>query len=182
MDQLRLIAWMLLNVLIASLALLTNHRVRSLLVRVVGPRLRGALRRLNLVADPDDGPGELWTALYRERLVGHVARVRRFVATDEAMSATRQIGNRIALARLLRDLDELPAGDLLPDLLIDRPIQTWNPVERPAPGPARDRSWLPAPRYSPEPMVFGSRTDDAFAPAETRGRSRVEVLEIGWGH
>lgn len=182
MDQFRLVDWVLFNVLIVALALLTSHRVRSLLVRVAGPWVRRALRQVGLVDDAVEVPSELWTAMYRERLVGHVARLRRLVETDEAMSATRQIGNRMALARLLRDLDELPAADLLPDLLADRPIQTWNPVERPVPGPARDRSWLPAPRYSPEPTFFGARTDDAFALADTRGRSRVEVLEIGWGH
>jgi uncharacterized protein YhdP len=55
---------------------------------------------------------ELWAVRRRQELTDSVVRLRRIIATDESMSATRQIANRIAYRGLLRDLESIP--DVLP--------------------------------------------------------------------
>jgi hypothetical protein len=55
---------------------------------------------------------ELWAVQRRQQLTAHIQRLRRIIATDESMSATRQIANRIAYRGLLRDLESIP--DVVP--------------------------------------------------------------------
>jgi hypothetical protein len=52
---------------------------------------------------------ELSLIVRRQQLTAHIARLRRILATDESMSATRQIANRLAYRWLLRELDRTPA-------------------------------------------------------------------------
>lgn len=78
--------------------------------------LGDALERLGAEEeDPDDQVDEFghfpttWHVLTRrERLVADLARVQRLLATDIGMSATRQLGNRLAHDQLLRELRETP--------------------------------------------------------------------------
>jgi hypothetical protein len=77
--------------------------------RRLGPRLTGVLERAVERCRPVDEPDPLAEALRAqiryEKLVADVQRLRRLVATDMAMSAVRQIGNRIAYASLLEELE-----------------------------------------------------------------------------
>ena len=49
---------------------------------------------------------DLAKALRREKLRADVRRLERILATDESMSACRQLGNRIAYDWLIRELDK----------------------------------------------------------------------------
>jgi hypothetical protein len=115
---------------------------------------------------PEDEPGasgddfdrfpDRWSALIRrDRLVADVQRLQRIVATDMGMSATRQLGNRLAYDQLLRELREiadLPAA--VPAVALTGPDRWSVPASVPARGPATGSDWRPL--------------------------GKVETLEIGW--
>lgn len=109
-----LIAASLFLGLVVTARLLTTRPA----VRVLGPRVRRLGRwawdRLNPEEEVDPDVAELRLIQRRQQLDVHLARVRRLVATDEAMSATRQIGNRLAYAGLLREIARLPDPDPAP--------------------------------------------------------------------
>ncbi len=142
-------------VVFVGVVLISSSRVRAHL----GPHLaRAGLRaliRLELVRDPDLAPDPLWFARRRRQLCADVARLERLVTTDTWMSATRQLGNRIALRQLLLELD------LTPDVNVTA-------LGYEAAGFSH-ASALPA--WSTD---LDHRDDD-------RRVSAVEILEIGWG-
>jgi hypothetical protein len=106
--------------------------------------------------------------LRREKLIADVQRLRRLVATDMAMSATRQLGNRIAYASLVAELEAMR----------DAPAPyAASPYTAAAVGLAAAAS-VPASRWqddlvltAPAPRLLG-RDDGQRAPA-------VEVLDLG---
>jgi hypothetical protein len=102
-------------------------------------------------ADPDED--ELWQVERRRKLCADLRRVEHLLATDSWMSATRQLGNRIAYHRLVDDLRHTPV--VLPT--ISQTFGSWD--ESTIEPPSR---WLTNAGYSPQPPT-------------------VEVLEIGWG-
>lgn len=102
-------------------------------------------------ADPDED--ELWQVERRRKLCADLRRVEHLLATDSWMSATRQLGNRIAYHRLVDDLRHTPV--VLPT--ISETFGSWD--ESAIAPPSR---WLTNAGYSPQPPT-------------------VEVLEIGWG-
>lgn len=77
--------------------------------RRVGPRITGllerAVERCRPVEEPDPLAEALRAQIRYEKLVADVQRLRRLVATDMGKSAVRQIGNRIAYASLLQELE-----------------------------------------------------------------------------
>ena len=81
-------------------------------VRVLAPRLRRlgewASDRMNRPEEIDPEAEEMALYLRRQRLVAQLDRVRRLLPVDEHMSATRQLGNRLAYDSLLADLAGLP--------------------------------------------------------------------------
>jgi hypothetical protein len=101
-------------------------------------------------ADPDEA--ELWQVERRRKLSADLRRVEHLLATDTWMSATRQLGNRIAYHRLVDDLRHMPV--MLPT--ISQTFGTWD--ESAFETPSR---WLPNAGYSAQPP-------------------KVEILEIGW--
>ncbi|MFP5282658.1 MAG: hypothetical protein ACLGIF_04320, partial [Actinomycetes bacterium] len=72
--------------------------VAARLGHLVGP----ALDRFRDQAEPAVDE-DLAEALHKERLRSDLLRLRRLLATDMSMSATRQQGNRLAYARLLEE-------------------------------------------------------------------------------
>jgi hypothetical protein len=117
------IAWSALFGLVLVARLLTTR----VALRLLGPRLRRLvvwwMARPRPRSEADAEFDELWAVQRRQQLTDGVVRLRRIIATDESMSATRQIANRIAYRELLRDLENLP--DVLPwmpydDALISR--------------------------------------------------------------
>ena len=160
----------LLALLVVVLALVGLHLVltdREAIRRRLGRRLVARLERLAEQLHPEEEPDPLVEALRaqlrREKLVADVQRLRRLVAHDAGMSATRQLGNRIAYASLVAELEAL----------------------REAPSPFAAVSGLPVAASVPA----GSRwTDELVLSAPLAHRSRfddgqrapaVEVLELG---
>jgi hypothetical protein len=84
--------------------------LRFALIRgVIGRWLRPVGERLAEWVNPpppfDPVADDLAKALRRERLQADVRRLQHLLATDEWMSATRQMGNRLAYDWLVRELD-----------------------------------------------------------------------------
>lgn len=80
--------------------------------RLLGPlfrRLRDwAAARWERPEEVDPEAEELAIFLRRQRLNAHLERVRRILRDDEWMSATRQVGNRLAYASLVAELARTP--------------------------------------------------------------------------
>ena len=75
--------------------------------------------------EPDEQVLQRWALARLDELERHLARVRQLVVSDDDMSATRQLGNRIALERLL--VDAAAAFDAAPDRVDDPPRPAWRP-------------------------------------------------------
>jgi hypothetical protein len=118
-------------------------------------RLGGAiLQRLSRPDDVDQEADELWRAARRQQLCADLRRVEHLIATDTWMSATRQLGNRLAYEQLLDDLKHTP--DVLPVI----------------PGMNEINSWTPA-TATAQPAT----PDTGYGP---RNAPKIEILEIGW--
>ena len=108
MDLDQLGGWLLVIGLFIGLPLLSRRSVR----RFIGPPMirlgSWALERLRPGGDPDEEADDLSKVLRRQQLCAEVHRLQRILATDESMSATRQIANRLAYRQLLRDLGNTP--------------------------------------------------------------------------
>jgi hypothetical protein len=106
-DVAQLVGW-----LVVALAIILFARISVDLEgtkRRLGPRVMGLIERgverCRPVEEPDPLAEALRAQIRYEKLLADVQRLRRLVATDMAMSATRQIGNRIAYASLLQELE-----------------------------------------------------------------------------
>ena len=121
--------------------------------------------RLNPVEEPDAATLELWDALRRQRLQRDLERVRRLIADDSWMSATRQVGNRLAHEQLLAEIADLGPAPAL------QAAVGWGPSSGPAPASA------PVPVAGPAPVVATSRLAGPAHPSSPY----VEVLELGPG-
>jgi hypothetical protein len=118
-------------------------------------RLGGALvDRLSRPGDPDQEAVELSQVLRRQRLCADLRRVEHLIATDTWMSATRQLGNRLAYEQLVDDLKHTP--DVLPAIPGMSEINNWTTSTSTA-EPA-----IPIPGYG------------------SRSAAKIEILEIGW--
>ena len=104
----QIVAWFTFFGLVVLARLLVTRPAR----RVLGPWVRRlvdwASDRLNTPEEVDPEAEELRIVRRRQQLSAHIERVRRIVATDEAMSATRQAANRLAYAWLLDELARTP--------------------------------------------------------------------------
>jgi hypothetical protein len=107
-----------------GLVLLARLLVTRPALRILGPRVRRladrAIEHLNRPEEVDPEVEELRMIRRRQQLEVHVERLRRIVATDMAMSATRQAGNRLAYAWLQRELENTPL--LLPTMVPTRSV------------------------------------------------------------
>ena len=119
------------------------------------------LNRLSRPADDLDQQGdldgereELSRVLRRERLCADLRRVERLIATDTWMSATRQLGNRLAYEQLLDDLRHTP--DVLPAI----------------PGISEINNWT-----TTASTVQQAFPESGYGP---RNAPKIEILEIGW--
>jgi len=120
----QVIAWFVFFMLVLVARLLTTR----LALRLLGPYFRRladrAWEHLNRPEELDPEVEELMIIRRRQQLEGHIERLRRILATDSTMSATRQSGNRLAYALLLRELERTPL--LMPTLV---PTRTVNVVD-----------------------------------------------------
>jgi hypothetical protein len=118
-------------------------------------RLGGVLvDRLSRPGDPDREAEELSQVLRRQRLCADLRRVEHLIATDTWMSATRQLGNRLAYEQLLDDLEHTP--DVLPAIPGMNEINNWTTST------STDQPAIPITGYG------------------SRSASKIEILEIGW--
>jgi hypothetical protein len=147
--------WLAALGLLAGVLLLTHP---SWLRRILGHRLdrlgAWALEQVRPVAELDPLAEELYRIRRRERLYADLARLQRLLANDMAMSATRQLGNRIAYDWVVGELERTRswARLVVPDLAPDR----WSMR-----------------------AVAGSSAGAPITHDPQRG-STVEVLDIGW--
>jgi hypothetical protein len=143
-DGLVLIALML------AIPLLAKPFVRKHMSRLGGV----ILESLSQPRDFDREAEELSRVLRRQQLCADLRRVEHLIATDTWMSATRQLGNRLAYEQLLDDLRHTP--DVLPAI----------------PGMSEINSWTTsASTVEPAMPVTGYGT---------RSAPKIEILEIGW--
>ena len=127
----------------------------------LGKRVSGLggliLDRLSRPPDPDSDSDqeaeELRGVLRRQQLCADLRRIEHLIATDTWMSATRQLGNRLAYEQLLDDLRHTP--DILPAIPGMREINNWTASSAVQPA-------IPMTGYGP------------------RSAPKVEILEIGW--
>jgi hypothetical protein len=105
--------------------------------------------------DLDRDEDDLWLIYKRDKLYADLRRIERLLATDMWMSATRQLGNRLAYEQLNDELRHLP--DVFPTSVLPQTIDSWDESEV-------ERLWR-------APAINGY---SAQSPT-------VEVLEIGWG-
>jgi hypothetical protein len=146
----QLVAWSVLAALAIGLRLLDTRSGRRFL-RARTERLADWwAARQRPASEVDQEYDELSAILRRQKLGVAVERLRRIVATDESMSATRQIANRLAYRRLLYDLERTP--EILPGMTDDRTAAGWPPS-----------------------MMTIRHSNDPHRRAPT-----VEILEIGW--
>ena len=149
LDQ--MIAWSVF----VGLVLVARVLVSRPALRFLGPRISRLadwwVARQRSESALDSELDELSAVLRLQQLSADVQRLRRIVATDESMSATRQIANRIAFRSLLHDLEK--TRELLPWMADDDIADRW-----PSAGVAMRPSRYAAAHRAPTP----------------------EVLEIGW--
>ena len=180
-----MVSVVLIAVLLVALGLLSKEPIRrraGVVLARVGHVLADLLGPVR--ADDDDDSDLLYQVMRRERLVAHLRRLEVLIVTDEEMSATRQIGNRIAYAWLLNEIDGLPPVFLRPDVTS---VSHWGPqagrtaptraaptasARNPVPRPA-GWDWTTAPAWS------SVRTAEPAGVGAARGAK--EFLDLGWG-
>lgn len=139
-------AWILLACLLAVMFVLQVPAAARALARFG----EWAVAELTAEPAPDQDALDLYLALRRERLVGHLARLRRILADDSHQSAVRQVGNRLAYGQLLSELSAMPD---VPQVVSARVVAT------------ADQDWGPS-------VAVAGRGTGRYAP-------RVETLDLG---
>jgi hypothetical protein len=133
MDLHQLVGWLFFVGLVVGLSLLSKPSVRNFLAPPMIRLGSWTLAQLRPRVDPDEEADDLSKVLRRQQLWATVQRLQRVLATDESMSATRQIANRIAYRQLLHELGTTPgAYDAMPSYAT---ASRWN-----APRPSTERS------------------------------------------
>ena len=125
----------IIAILFVVAVLLTRDRPRAWLI-AQGSELAGRYGRPAHTPEWELEHAELWLMARRKQLSEDLARIERLLLHDASMSATRQLGNRLARDQLLVSLARIP--DVLPGR--DR-YSAYEPVpyEMSAPTPALAR-------------------------------------------
>ena len=170
MDDQQLGSWIIALALLIALPLLLTSRAlsRRVLDLHLTPLGRRLVESLTPAPEVDVLAADLARVIRKEQLLVHLARLRRLLLTDMNMSATRQLGNRLAYEWLQRELTRL--GDV-PS----------------SPGFGAPPSRSPSPRYE-QLSQRDYWEDDPAAPTPeptavplgyTPRPRQVEILEIG---
>jgi hypothetical protein len=125
----------ILAILYVIAVLLTRDRPRAWLI-AQGSELAGRYGRPEHPPEWELEHAELWLMARRKQLSEDLARIERLLLHDASMSATRQLGNRLAREQLLVSLARIP--DVFPGR--DRySAYEQVPYETSAPSPALGR-------------------------------------------
>jgi hypothetical protein len=153
MDLHQLVYWLSATALLLAVPLLSRPRsmVRRFLYRQLSRLGAWTLERVRPEPHVDPAAQDWFRLLRREQLSRDLRRLQLLLVTDMHMSATRQLGNRLAYDSVLRDLNAL--RELLPTASAESALATWNPTS----------TQLSA--------AWGS---------DSRRSSSVETLEISW--
>ena len=127
----RLGQWLVVVGLLIGIPLLAKPFARGVSRRLI--RLGAlAVDRLRPAPEFDQLADDLSLVVRRGKLHADIRRLQRILATDMSMSATRQMGNRLAYAWLLRELERI--RDPWQPTLNDGAINSWNdsalPIQR----------------------------------------------------
>jgi hypothetical protein len=125
MDPHHVVGWPLVIGLFIVLPLLSRRSVRNFLRPSMTRLGSWTMAQLRPGGDSDEEADDLSKVLRRQQLYGEVQRLQRILATDESMSATRQIANRIAYRQLRHELQNTPdVYAAMPDHVT---ATRWNP-------------------------------------------------------
>jgi hypothetical protein len=125
---------------------------------------------------PDPEQEKLWAWTKRRQVCAALDRIERLIATDSWMSATRQLGNRLAYQQLLAELRRTP--DVFPAGLDLTATPAWTPART-----SRRWSEPPADVWDDRDFAVGWSVSAPVAAAFTSSTTQpgsVEVIEIGW--
>ena len=164
LDVVGLVTWLVVAAALITIPLVAANPEET--QRRLGPRVMGLLERAAARLRPEDEPDPLAEALRaqlrREKLVADVQRLRRLVANDMHMSATRQLGNRIAYASLVAELEALREAP---------PTYAWTDAGLTA------AASVPVPQWQDD-LVLSAPTPRLPRDSGQRAPA-VEVLELG---
>jgi hypothetical protein len=170
------VSWTLVAATFVVLPLVTRPAISRAFGRLAERAGEWAKAREAKQSALDPEQEKLWQWTKRRRLCAALDRIERLIATDSWMSATRQLGNRLAyqqlLAELLRTPDVFPDGldlTMAPTLAPARSTRRWAGSQ---PDVWDDRDFAVGWSVSaPAAAVFASSTSQPGS---------VEVIEIGW--
>lgn len=123
MDGHELGAWSALTCLLLVIVLIQFDFAR----RTLGVLGEWLLHAVTAEHEVDSDALDLYHALRRQRLLEHVARLRRILADDSHQSAVRQMGNRLAYRQLLAEVAALGEVARVPLAIPDVEV-SWTPV------------------------------------------------------
>jgi hypothetical protein len=156
MNMAALNEWLIAFGLLVVLSLLSRPGIQRVLMPLAKRVSLWATARHERTEEWDPDEAELWLVEKRRRLSADLRRIERLLATDSWMSATRQLGNRLAYRQLVEDLRDIP--EVLPSALA--PFQAFNSWDDSA-------DLLESARY--------------IRSGYANGSPQIEILEIGWG-
>jgi hypothetical protein len=139
-----------LFVVLALLSRPVSWRVLARLATWVDGRV--AVRRSEM--DDPDRDDDALLMYRRDRLCADLRRIEHLLATDAWMSATRQLGNRLAYDQLVAELRRIPD---LPSSFERQTLDWWNESKS-------------------QPVWGGRLTTNGYSEKP----ATVEILEIGW--
>jgi len=170
------VSWTLVALTFVVLPLITRPAISRAFVRLADRVNEWATAREARKSRLDPEQEKLWQWTKRRRLCTALDRIERLIATDSWMSATRQMGNRLAYQQLLAELRRTP--DVFPAGLDLTATPIWTPVR-----PTRRRAEAPGDVWDDRDFAIGWSVSAPAAAAFASSTSQpgaVEVIEIGW--
>lgn len=149
-------SWLIVAAFFVAILLLTHRRpfARRIASKLLSRLGAWAMDRARPEPEFDQLADDLSKVLRRERLRADIERLQRVIATDMSMSATRQLGNRLAYEWVLRDLANLRGG---PEHVADD---------------GAINNWIDSPRPLHSTGLISSQ--------DTQRTPKVETIDIGW--
>ena len=154
-DMLHLDEYLIAFALFVVLPLLSRPRSWRVLTRLATRFDEWGAARGRRADDRERDDDDLWLMYKRDRLSADLRRIEHLLATDMWMSATRQLGNRLAYDQLIDELRRIP--DVFPTSFQPQVLDSWDESQV-------EQLWR-------VPAVNGY---SAQSPT-------VEILDIGWG-